>query len=636
MEQFELISQFVADLQITERIVQYGTLSSVYGILTPDNLQVVLLDKENQHKDIYFLEGVKESKAGRASDTDITHKNHFFIDFDLRTNNPDISDKEIEEEAFYWTVIFAQNDFLKKWRYIVFTGNGLHVHFFGDPVSISSAEQWKAGMQLFLQEAKKVTDEEPDTSCVNVSRVCRLPGTYNNKNGDHKLVRILYHNPEGTIDIAGIEKLPSWKENKEKNIETSPMINKGSRNSTLTSYAGILRRKGLEKTPLINALKSLNNDLCSPPLAGKEVEDIGASISRYSNAEDSKRKLNIVCAADVEAEEVQWLWSHASVDGGYLAKGKMTLLVGDPGLGKSFLTCALAAAITKGISLPGGQTTQAGNVLFLSSEDGLKDTIKKRLDAQDADATRIDCIDGATNDRGEVVHISFEDDLVELEKHIRSKEYDVVIVDPLNSYMGNAETHNDAKVRTILAPLAALADRTGVALLCVMHMNKSGGGKAIYRVMGSIGYVGIARTVLLFTEHPDDEKKRVLSCAKNNIGELPPSLACEISEGKFLWKGEVDLKANDLLDQTKGNNISALDEGKDWLFDLLYEEGPMAAKEVISQAKEVGISQATLRRAREALGVKPTKTKERWVWTLPKGDQDAQTNLCTPCTPSNE
>jgi hypothetical protein len=321
--------------------------------------------------------------------------------------------------------------------------------------------------------------------------------------------------------------------------------------------------------------------------------------------------------ADVQPEPVRWLWSNR------IPVGKLTLIEGDPGVAKSWLTLALATALTTAGALPDDQGSRsAGDVLLLSAEDGLADTVRPRLDALGADVTRVHVLQSVADRSGREREPSLISDLGAIEQTLASGDYRLVVVDPVNAYLGTKlDANRDTEIRAVLMPLARLAERAGVAVLGVRHLTKGGRDRAIYRGQGSIGYTAAARVVLLVGQDPDEPGRRVVVPIKNNLAPLASALAFEIADGRFLWCGESRLTAAALLaPDASAEQRTARDDAADFLRDLLAD-GPVAAQEAEQHGKDAGISSRTLRRARSQLGVKLTKAgyQGRWEWSLKDG-----------------
>lgn len=336
--------------------------------------------------------------------------------------------------------------------------------------------------------------------------------------------------------------------------------------------------------------------------------------------------LPTVRLADVMPESVCWLWP------GRIPLGKLSVLDGDPGLGKSTLTLAIIAAVTGGPPLPGEQTGAPPRAAILASvEDGLADTIRPRLDAAGADLTRVHAVPLAQG-------LRIPDDVERLAATARRDGAAVLVIDPLMAVLSASHnSHRDQDVRGALAPLAVMAEDTGCAVLIVRHLNKGGqGSSALYRGGGSIAIAGAARSVLLLGQDPAEEGVRILARTKCNLAPPVPSLRLRLVQAgevaRIEWAGESELGADDLLQERRQETTeerSALKEAEGVLHSILAH-GPVPSKEVEEQAKEVGVSARTLRRARKAIGVRVRREggTERgsghWIWTLPDVIQEEE------------
>jgi len=220
--------------------------------------------------------------------------------------------------------------------------------------------------------------------------------------------------------------------------------------------------------------------------------------------------------------------------------------------------------------------------------------------------------------------LSVPEDLPIIRRGIERVGARLVIVDPLMAFLsGDVNSHRDQDVRRALAPLAALAEGTGVAVVVVRHLSKSGGGNALYRGGGSIGIVGAARSAMLVAKHPEDENLRVLAGLKSNLGPLAPSLAFALAEAangavRVEWRGQTPHDAAALLAAPADpEERSALEEAAEFLRDALGG-GPRWSKAVKEEARGDGISEITLKRAKGMVGVRSVKEADgSWTWRLP-------------------
>jgi hypothetical protein len=340
-----------------------------------------------------------------------------------------------------------------------------------------------------------------------------------------------------------------------------------------------------------------------------------------------------ILVSEVETERVTWLWR------GWLALGKLSVLDGDPGLGKSAVVLDIAARLSTGRPFPDGSECEAGagGVVILSAEDGLADTIKPRLEAADADTSRISSLGTVWEGKGGRRHeraLSLPEDIPLIEREVRRVEAKLVIVDPLMAFLPKKiDAHKDQDVRRALAPFASMAERTGVALQVVRHLSKSEGSSPIYRGGGSIGIIGAARMGALVAKDPKDEERRVLAPTKNNLAVHPKSLHYTLEEAdngvvRVIWAGESEYSASELLQSVRVDRADARREAEDFLVSLL-SDGPVPKASVEEEARAANISTGTLRRAKTSLGVITARENQvggergagRWVWKLPATEE---------------
>jgi hypothetical protein len=366
------------------------------------------------------------------------------------------------------------------------------------------------------------------------------------------------------------------------------------------------------------------------------------------------RGQGVRCLAEVAPQPLHWLWP------GGIPSGKLTVLDGDPGLGKSTLLLDLVARLTTARPLPDASSAATppslvgkgdgglgpasasappptpdswlptpANVLLLSAEDSLADTILPRLSAAGADLERVFCLSTVEVPSGPRLP-RLPDDLYGLSQAIRAADASLVVVDPLVAFLSKrVDAYRDQDVRGALAPLALLAEQCGTALVVVRHLSKLPSRNPLYRGGGSIGIVGAARAALLVARDPTDPsgQRRILAPAKANVSALASSLAFRLvghpsGHATVAWDGPSSLTAADLLvPPPPDEERDALDEATTILRDLLAA-GPRPAQAIAQQAREAGLGASLLRRARAALGIRsmkegsPTSPGQRWLWRL--------------------
>ena len=340
----------------------------------------------------------------------------------------------------------------------------------------------------------------------------------------------------------------------------------------------------------------------------------------------------VVRLSDVEPEPISWLWK------GRIALGKLTIISGDPGLGKSLLTSALAAIVSKGYLFPVDDLpAPVGDVVLLSAEDDPADTIRPRLDAAGADCQRIHILKAvkAVDEEGNPIQriFSFKRDMEVLGKLLPTiPDCRLLVVDPISAYLDGTDSNNNSDVRGLFAPLAELAARHKIAVVLVSHLNKNSGGNALYRTMGSLAFVAAVRAAYVVTKDLQNPQRRLFLPVKNNLAPTTTGLAYSVITAEnraplIAWEPELVITTADealappALDEEK----NATDEATDFLRGLL-STGAVKASDALKQAQEAGISKKSLRRAREKLGIQPEKTDFNggWKWELPEGAQHSQ------------
>jgi hypothetical protein len=326
-------------------------------------------------------------------------------------------------------------------------------------------------------------------------------------------------------------------------------------------------------------------------------------------------------------ERVRWLWPNR------IPFGKLTILDGDPGLGKSVLALTLAAALSRGEALPCPElaappdSMPAANVLLISAEDGLADTISPRLLAARADLDRVFSVDRIPE--GDALRMPvLPDDSTLIAGLIADHSARLMVIDPLTAFLSSdVNTFKDQDCRRALAPLSAAAEASGCAVVVVRHLNKARGANALYRGGGSIGLIGAARSGLLVARHPGAPDRRVVALTKSNLAAATSSLAYRLQmtpDGALAleWLGAVPYSATDLL----SNDSEVMQDGrgqaaKEFLFQQL-KNGPRSARELLAAARGAGVELRHLRAAKFALGILSQRqgglgAAGYWTWALP-------------------
>jgi AAA domain len=339
------------------------------------------------------------------------------------------------------------------------------------------------------------------------------------------------------------------------------------------------------------------------------------------------------CAAEIPPEKIEWLWPSR------LARGKHTCITGEPGTGKSQLSIAIIAVVTTAGEWPCREgRAPLGSAIILSAEDGASDTIVPRLLAAGGDLSRVHVVSAVRNSDGGLRALDLQHDLDLLERKIAEiGNVALVVVDPVSSYLGKADSHKNSEVRGVLEPLSEMAERMRVAILSVTHFSKGGANnttKALHRFIGSIAFTGAPRAAFAVIDDAEHDGRRLFLHAKNNLARAPQGLAFRLGQcfigddiiaSRIMWEAEpVTITADQALaaDGVGTETRTAKTEAMDFLRDALAG-GPMPVSQITRLAHDHGLTSKPLRSARKALKVKIERSGfgpgSKSLWSLPKG-----------------
>ncbi len=319
--------------------------------------------------------------------------------------------------------------------------------------------------------------------------------------------------------------------------------------------------------------------------------------------------LNYEYYSEVQQRDISWLWYP------YIPYGKITLLQGDPGEGKSSFVINLTAILTKGGTLPDGtEVHTAKTVVYQCAEDSVEDTIKPRLVKAGADCAKVAFI------REDEKGLTLNDD--RLESVIKATDAKLLVLDPIQAFIPpDSDMHSATQMRTVMRSLADIAERNHCAILLVGHMNKCSTGKNLYRGLGSIDIAAIARSVLMIERDEVNSDLRYMFPVKSNLAPEGEKVAFILNmDVGFCWVGKIGQDCNKTAigeDQIEGKLEKAVR-----VLRMILANHIVQSSEVITNLKQMGISERTVRMAKKELPIKAIKRNNTWWWKLEGSDRD--------------
>lgn len=344
--------------------------------------------------------------------------------------------------------------------------------------------------------------------------------------------------------------------------------------------------KDLEIFRMEPALKDWNEVL----LHNKELTEGRFKMLKYNPVKE--HTIPMIRMSDVELTEVKWLWKP------YIPFGKLTILQGNPGEGKTYFAMQLAAACTNRVKLPNMEVMEPFNVIYQTAEDGLGDTVKPRLMEAGANLDRVLVI----NEQALGGHITLSDR--ELETAIRENDAKLLIIDPIQAFLGsNVDMNRANEVRTIFRWLGDMAERTGCAIVLIGHLNKASGMQSTYRGLGSIDFTASVRSLLFIGKVKDDPNLRVLTHEKCSLAPPGESLAFILGDDEgFRWVGEYEITADEMLSGSERRKETKTQEARDLICSMLARGKEALSEDIDREAVKKGISPRTVRDAKRELG----------------------------------
>lgn len=321
-------------------------------------------------------------------------------------------------------------------------------------------------------------------------------------------------------------------------------------------------------------------------------------------------ELEIIRMSEIQMREVEWLWYP------YIPFGKLTIIQGDPGEGKTTFALRLAAACSTGRPMPGMESLSPFNVIYQSAEDGLEDTIKPRLTEAGADQERV------INIREDKKSLHLLDSRIE--KAILQCDAKLLILDPLQGYLGERIDMNRAnEIREVMKAIGQVAQRTGCAIVLVGHLNKATGMSSAYRGLGSIDFRAAARSVLVVGRLRKNKNIRVLVHDKSSLAPEGKSLAFNLgNEDGFRWlDGYDEISAEDLLSGISSQQETKTMQAEEIIRTMLEDGAEIPGEEIVQAAARKQISRRTVNEAKKNIaGIVSRKVGTKWMWSIPNED----------------
>ena len=324
-------------------------------------------------------------------------------------------------------------------------------------------------------------------------------------------------------------------------------------------------------------------------------------------------ELKLIHMEDVVSKEVEWLWYP------YIPYGKITIIEGDPGEGKTTLVLKLAAALSRGLPLPcdDDKEYEPIHIIYQTAEDGIEDTIKPRLEKAGADCSMIRVIDETDKE------LSMTDD--RLEQAIIETKARLIILDPIQAYIGaTVDMHRANEIRPVLKHLGIIAEKHNCAIILIGHMNKASGSNSTYRGLGSIDIQATARSVLLVARLRDKPNIRIMAHDKSSLAPAGDAIGFEMTEDNgMVCIGPYDITIDELLSGNEGRGKKKLDIAENFIKEYFGSNKVIPSNEIMMEAAKRSIKRNTLLSAKKKLGITSDKEKAEdgtiyWTWVMPK------------------
>lgn len=599
------------------------------------------LDRHEGRWNLYYsVNPTKLPMSSKAKKADIARVEYVHADLDPR---PDESPEQAKDRYLRRLANLRLTGGRKLIpTMIVDSGNGIQALWrLNEPIPperFPEAEERMLSLTLFLGGTAGTQD---------VSRILRLPGTLNlptKKKRELGRTQCRAQWLEGFDGASSyrLEIFPRLRQKpKEPPVDTGSAdkgippglmhtiqygADEGQRSERFFYVVGRLKRLGFSLDQIHTLLEQHPNGIAEKYIAGQRLHrEVLRAYEKIEPGEacEASGELDIVNVADVEMRSVEWMWE------GRLARRKVTIISGDPFVGKSHIAIDCTARITTGSEWPDGGSAPDGSVVLLAAEDAVDDTIRPRLEAAGANINRVKVLKAVTVANQGKRSFQLQTDLAKLQHAVGDiGDVALVVIDPISSYFGDVDTHQMTKVRPVLEQLAGFAESANVAVLAIHHPPKAATGKAIHAFSGSLAFVAGPRIAFIVAVEPETERRLLLSVG-SNIGKDAAGLGYRIAEAhagrikttRLQWDdAPVTVSASEALRAGNGEQSNKQTAAEEFLRDAL-DDGPRYQTEINTLARQQGISDRTLRRAKDQLHIESFKEglglEQHWIWSLP-------------------
>ncbi|MFC1739444.1 AAA family ATPase [Planctomycetota bacterium] len=377
--------------------------------------------------------------------------------------------------------------------------------------------------------------------------------------------------------------------------------------------SGVFEKEKPSRSSVLDSIRDTINACASKP-----ISTVSAAGTREVT-DDTGASITLKKFSAIPSEPLEWLWPNR------FPNGAITMIGGEPDVGKSFLTVSIIARVTTGRPWPDVDCEICkGSAILVCCEDHLRRTVKPRLEAAGADLSKVETITNTRNSNGQRYWFNLKEHLGLLEK-ARKKDTRLIVIDPLGSFLGGCGLSTNTRTRAIMDPISEFAARCNLTILLITHLNKNVKASSLHRFLDSIGQVAAARSAWLICEDKARKDRRLMLPVKANLSKKRTGLAYWLVDDVVEFEPDVIEDPDLYMVSGATRSTPKLDAAKEWLTEILAD-GQVKSADILRMADEAGISEDTLRRAKDELGVERghvgNNTNGYWYWILPQKEED--------------